>query len=148
MKFAPVGHDVFVGSWEACDQQGHDFDRVVHIYHPRCTPAKCCKAWSERPAGLYLELAEGAAISTCPTPIEEIAEFCRHPGRLLIHCTYGQQRSATLAILAKAVRGANVFDALGEVASGLWYGRGIPPFLCALPQADIYTRFAPRHAPN
>lgn len=127
---ADVGNGIFVGDFRACDQSGPSFDRVVHVWKhgdvaARATCGTClAHTWIN---GVTVNWTEGEPVSRLTIPMADLMRLFADEGRMLIHCSAGLCRSATLAIAAKAARGVNPFDALHQVAEALWRQRRVMP---------------------
>ena len=143
MRFAHVGHDVWVGEWTACDAHSNEFPLQIHLWKPYNWKEKrfCkrCHASTEthNGSGMAIEWVEGQRLAQMSVTVEEVAEYAKQPGKLFIHCAGGVCRSTTLCIVSKVARGANVFDAIRDIYSNLWDQYGNPPDWCTKTIEDV-----------
>ena len=142
---ANVGRDIWVGHRDACDKDEYPADcRILHIWredHPGNTCDKA-KDGSGRPTGdLSLEYKDGESLENMDKSIEELEEFFKIPGKVYVHCAVGQTRSPTIALIGLAVRGENVYDAVGHILADIHMSRGIVWNICLTPLREILQRY-------
>lgn len=120
-NLAPIGHDVWVGNYAACDIGGPSFDRIIHIYRDDADQTGVCKhVLGQQAGGLVIRYCEGDPLESMSVPVAEVIAYARRPGRLLSHCAAGMCRGPTLGILAVMARGGDPHEAIGAVSRGLW----------------------------
>ena len=86
---------------------------------------------------LVVNYKDGESLTKMNVSIEDIAQFSMGADPLLIHCTVGQTRSPTIAIIAKVVRGVSVYQALGEILKANWETRAVVSNFCLTPITEI-----------
>lgn len=84
---------VSVGSRWSCDDQGHRFDRRIHIQYP----GQPCTCKNQGPDDLHLTLVEKQPLGF--DVLDTIAEFSKKPGSIYIHCHAGMCRGPTVAVV-------------------------------------------------
>lgn len=154
--FAACGDNVWVGNADFCDERGDKFDVVIHVHHEKSpTPGRCKKF--EAPTGgkaadLFLRYIDGSSLTSieigdrlhgklewrsAPQALREIAAYSAHGNRLLCHCAAGLCRGPTMAVIAKVARGCTPWQAMHDVANGMWLGYQAAPQLFNLPMTEI-----------
>lgn len=144
MQLAPVGNDVWVGNFEACNATLGQFHQSIHVWHDYQNGNwRCNECLDPKGRGLIVRYCDGESLATIEN-LDRLISSCRIPGRLLIHCAMGTYRSPTLAVLAKAVRGCDPFQGMAEVARGTWghYANRQVPFFNSVPIREIVERFS------
>ena len=111
---AAVGDGVYLTSAKGCRT---GFDLTIHISkdEDRRLRKVCDAGGFAGDRHLHVDLCEEAPLSAMTPGLETVAEYCRRPGTLLIHCVAGINRGPTLAILAKLARGRGLIAATAEV---------------------------------
>ncbi len=141
----PVAHNLYVGAAPGCDDIHSHFEKVLHIWRDDHY-SNSCKFVKERLAlgsvvedsrNLVLNYRDGESLTE--GMIETAASFLKGTKETLIHCAVGQTRSPTLAVLGKLVRGANISQAIGDVAWRIWEKRKVPVNIVYIPLKDILT---------
>ena len=147
---ADVGHDIYVGNHQCCDE-GHypKAARVLHIWRSDHPLSSCKISRGEvqpNPGDLVVEYKDGQKIQCSESStIEEIEEFFRIPGLVYVHCAVGQTRSPTLAIIGKVIRGRTVYKAYADVLKGLHVHRNIIFNVCLDPTTELLSRYGHKH---
>lgn len=138
----PIGHNIYISHRDFCPRWPSS--RIIHIWR-NDMPENSCEYVHTRISGVWLptkgvivDYKDGESLANASISIEEIATFCAGGEELLIHCTVGQTRSPTLAIIAKVVRGATPFDAARDVLQANWQYRKIVSNLCLTPLKEIF----------
>lgn len=132
MRLAPVGNDVYLGSFDACDLHGGAFDRVVHLYrNGDLGSGKACRVCQDRDdtRGLRVFWREGEHVDRLSVPFDTLWDYVRQPGRLLVHCRAGECRSANVALIAKVARGCDPFDGIRDLFKATWDHKRYSPVL-------------------
>ena len=147
---AYVGHDIYVGNHQCCNIGGYpNGARVLHIWRSDHPDSSChaTKGKAEPgPDDLVVEYKDGQKIQCSEShTIEQIEEFFRIPGPVFVHCAVGQTRSPTLAIIGKAIRGCDVYQAYAEVLRGIHATRGIVFNVCLDPTTELLSRYGHQH---
>ena len=88
--------------------------------------------------GLIINYKDGESLLNADVSIERIADFFKGTDPLLVHCTVGQTRSPTIAIIGKVVRGENPYTAIANITKATWETRRIVVNLCITPLKDIF----------
>lgn len=136
--FTDVGHNIFVSHRDACDYW-QDKERVIHIWRDDMPGGNSCNAInSGNAAGLVINYKDGESLLKADVSIEKIADFFKGADPLLVHCTVGQTRSPTIAIIGKVVRGASPYTAIADIVRATWETRRIVANLCITPLQDIF----------
>jgi hypothetical protein len=137
-KLAPVGDDIWVGNFMACEANLDTFPRSIHIWHPWHAPQWICRNVTENQGrGLNVAYREHESLSNASIDPASIAAYARTPGRLLIHCAAGGCRGPTIAVLAKVARGKTVVEAQVEIRKGMLAGYNQEPEFPPVPMAEI-----------
>jgi hypothetical protein len=144
MRYADVGHGVWVGEYTACDEHGHEFPLVIHIWKPEnWSEKRFCKRLhgstdSRMGRGIAIKWAEGDRLFEIkPYSIEQIAAYAKQKGNIFVHCAGGVCLSLSLALVCKVARGCDIFDAIRDVYKGIWPSYGCPPNYTAKTIEDI-----------
>ena len=152
-QLAEVGNNVWVGNHHACDIFREKFvhqdirlsPKIIHIWHP--TQPGHCGNMTGSPSlqsshSLVIAYKEGDELRS--EVLQRIYDFAYsespiHPP-LLIHCAAGIGRSPTLALVCKVARQRNIFDAMGDVAQGMWkyYEIKVAPQFLTHPLSSIF----------
>jgi hypothetical protein len=125
---ADCGDGVWVGNRGACNHRGQSFARVVHVHNEPRDPAGVCRAarLGIGPTSLVVRYQDREPLVTATPGLRAIAEFCKAPGPLLVHCSMGGCRGPTMAVLALVSRGVAFDEAKERVRSAvLTYNQGI-----------------------
>jgi hypothetical protein len=152
LDHADVGHDITVSGFEHCDRCGHEYNVVVHIWR-QCNldEKRACRCCIERVPILFAKellergervdgffhWTEGDGLATLLPSLDLFVALAQRPGRMLVHCSHGQCRSATLAMVAKVVRGASISQAIGDVFEGVHRDRRFAPLTFYSPIQNI-----------
>lgn len=131
-QLASVGHGVWVGNHNACDIFRKQFSneprlspKVIHVWHPT-QPGHCSNMVGhpsmESSDNLVIAYREGDLFTE--KQLQSVYDFAFVSSQicppLLVHCAAGMGRSPTLALVCKVARECNIFQAMGEVAKGMW----------------------------
>lgn len=141
MQFAYVGSNVFVGNYQACDHAIKHCSRIIHIYHN--SQPGFCNNYDKTKKHLQIEYLEGTYIE--PHVIKQVYDFAAEdnvvPPLLYVHCAAGMARSPTFALICKVARGCNVFQAMGDIAKGMWkdYEIKVGPQFLTRPLTSIFN---------
>lgn len=144
MRITDLGHHVWIGDFEACDQRSAEFPRVIHIWSRENFAEKraCTLCVAGATDGLVLEMTEGDPLSA--HVLDGIAEYARPIQPLFVHCAGGVCRSATVALVCKIARGCEPFTAIHEMYKTLWTNLGYTPLFLYEPMRDILNWWAQR----
>ncbi len=112
-RIANCGSRVCVGSQWSCDDQGHLFDRRVHVQYPD----QVCPYRHVPTGDLLVTLVEKQPLGF--ELLDSIATFARQPGSLYVHCRAGMCRGPTVAVVCLVARGLTVGQAMGAVADAM-----------------------------
>lgn len=134
-QICDVGRGVFVSGLDGCDAARLEFDQVIHIVHASRKPQDTCAA-AAADSPHTVEYTDCEPLR--PGVIDYVSGVAKLPGKLLVHCAYGQCRGPTLATVALMARGAAASEALHEVTVGIWRRRRIMPHWCPAPMAQIF----------
>lgn len=135
---AYVGHEIWIGNVEACDQDHVSHELSIHIrHHKKAVPLPCRRSTNSSSEGLFLCYDDGDPLTAASVPLESIAAYARRVGRLFVHCGWGLCRSPTIALLCKVARGADPFSAMADIGRGLWEGYEAAPQFHSVPVIDI-----------
>ena len=134
-----ISHKDFCPHWERVDR-----GKIIHIWrndmpHHSCEFVDAGKVGWFPDRHLIIDYKDGESLSNANVTIQMIADFSIGTEPLLIHCTAGQTRSPTIALIAKIVRGCSVYQALGDVMKANWETRAVVSNFCLTPIAEILT---------
>lgn len=136
--FTDVGHNIFVSHRDACSQWEFK-ERIIHIWRDDMPSGNSCDAINTGSArGLIINYKDGESLHKADMSIERIADFFRGNDPVLVHCTVGQTRSPTVAIIGKIVRGVSPYQAITDIVRATWERRRIVVNLCTSPLQDIF----------
>mgnify|MGYP001585026462 CR=1 FL=1 len=143
-----IGQGIFISHRDFCPQW--TIGKTLHIWRDDLlSESYSCQFVQElRSAGqslmpdvnsrhLMVQYKDGESLTKMNVSIEEIAQFSTGTLPLLIHCTVGQTRAPTLALIAKIVRGVSVYHALADIMQANWETRGVVSNFCCTPVAEI-----------
>ena len=127
LTFTDVGHNIFISHRDACDHW-QDKEHVIHIWRDDMPGGNSCNAINAGDArGLVINYKDGESLLNADVNMGRIADFFRGTDPILVHCTVGQTRSPTIAVIGKVVRGTdpytaslNPFFIRSKVHSFLW----------------------------
>lgn len=134
-----IGHNIAISHRDYCP---HWPGRTIHIWRSDM-PENSCEFVSLQQFVLYpdrhltVHYKDGESLLAMNVSIDEIAQFSRGEKPLLIHCTVGQTRSPTLALIAKVVRGVSVYQAMADIMRANWETRAVISNFCLTPLRDI-----------
>ena len=149
--YAPIaiGQNILIAHRDFCPQWT---GKTLHIWRDDLPDASysCQFVQARRAAGqsllpsvnpqhLLVHYKDGESLTTMNVSIEDIAQFSTGTHSLLIHCTVGQTRAPTLALIAKIVRGVSVYHALADIMQANWETRGVVSNFCLTPVAEIFA---------
>lgn len=117
-QIADCGCGLFLGNLLACDH--HHVQRVCHVGH-RDQPPLCQHCLRH---GFDVEWLERDVLTE--SAIDTVARAAAGTDPLLLHCSAGLGRSATLMIVAMVVRGADPWQAMATIARAMWEQYAIP----------------------
>lgn len=118
-----------VSSLAEAERTARDFDSVISL----AGPAGGRGALKNHPRRLYCSFAdvlddtEGEGAPAGNEQVREILEFSAGAGLLLVHCEYGQSRSAAVAVGVAVARGITPGDAARELLQAHPIGRPFVP---------------------
>jgi len=140
-KTANIGNGIIVGHMDKCGAS--EALRTLHIWrgdmpHYSCS---CIKSGCAPHGDLFVCYKDGESLQTLDMPLEKVEAFFNGNDRVYVHCAVGQTRSPTLALIGKVVRGASIYDAIGDVYDALWTQRGIVANLCLTPMKELLERY-------
>lgn len=138
-RFADVGGNVWVGDVDACAAHADRFPRRVHVWRGRDRDeGRVCRFHpGGDPDGMLVSWREGEGLDAMRPTFAEVRDYLARDEPTLIHCKGGVCRSATLAVVAKVLRGRDVFDAIADVYRGLWAGYREPAWLETPTMRDV-----------
>ena len=132
-----VGHNIFLSHRDACSSWVRG--KTIHIWRDDMPNSNSCVAvQTGRANGLVINYKDGESLLNADVSIEKIADFFRGNDPILVHCTVGQTRSPTIAIIGKIVRGCSPYVAIADIVQATWEKRGIVANLCITPLKDIF----------
>lgn len=136
--FVDVGHNIFISHRDACDHW-HLKEHIIHIWRDDMPGGNSCNAINSGSArGLVINYKDGETLLNADVSMEIIADFFRGNYPTLVHCTVGQTRSPTVAIVGKIVRGADPYTAIADIIKATWETRRFVANLCITPLKDIF----------
>ena len=135
----PIGHEIIISHRDFCPYWK---GKTIHIWRDDMANNSCKFVSEGRDGGnsdlhLIINYKDGESLFNANVTIDEIASFARISESLLIHCTVGQTRSPTIALIAKIARGASPYQALGDIMKANWDMRGIVSNFCLTPVKEI-----------
>lgn len=155
MRYAELGHNVYVGGYENCPIRTIGDSLSVHIWNEyHLGRAMCPHVVNHEPDGtdhLVINYADGRPLTESSVSLDRFAEFVRDPARpLFLHCGAGLTRSPTYALMAKCVRGCDYWTAITDIVAGIRAQYSEPsnvPILFGEPLRDIWEWISRRPKP-
>ena len=138
-KPIPVGHNLFISHKDACGT-GFPLEQTLHIWRDDMPNNACDMVKRGQSFGLVINYKDGESLANIDIPYWKIDDFLSGNEPRLIHCTAGQTRSPTIAILGKLIRGATLSQAVGDVVEANWKLRDVACNLCLTPLQEILQR--------
>lgn len=137
-KPIPVGHNLYISHKDACDSHWTAFPKILHIWRDDIPSYSCNQIRGARHRGLGLHYRDGESFDNANHSIDEIADFLHGDLMTLVHCTAGQTRSPTVAIIGKIVRGCSVNQAISDIMKANWEQRRVVCNFCVTPMKEIF----------
>ena len=144
MKIAQVSDHIWVGHKDVCDQGQYPPSRRIHIWrsdHPTYSCQYVVDNAVVDDCNLKLHYRDGEPLSSIDIPLEDIREFIREDGSILIHCMAGQTRSPMMAAFALCCMGGDPYQAIATVLKATWEGYGVPFNVCLTPMQDLLVLY-------
>jgi hypothetical protein len=116
---ASVGHDIYVGNYQACDESLDSFPLSIHIQRNRDADRRCKRFLTGTGPGLVVSWREEEPLDKLSVSLDEIRAYAKQPGELIVHCHGGVCRSTQLALVCKIARGCDPYTAIGDIHRGL-----------------------------
>ena len=138
-----VGHNIIISHRDFCPHwERMNRGKTIHIWRSDM-PDNSCQFVALNKIGvnptrhLIIDYKDGESLSKANVTIQTIADFSTGTEPLLIHCTVGQTRSPTIALIAKVVRGCSIYQALGDVMKANFETRAVVSNFCLTPITEI-----------
>jgi len=124
-QLASVGNGIWVGNFHACGLKPF---RTVHIWHEKQNGV--CEFVQKGDVGhqelnyqnvqhLVINYLEGSEVPVLE--MERIWYWVQmSPADIFVHCAAGMARSTCFCVIAKVVRGCDRYQALADIAKGVW----------------------------
>ena len=132
-----IGHNLFLSHRDRCGIVIL-LEQTLHIHRNDMPNNSCHMIATGMDRGLVVEYKDGESLYNASISMDTIAGFLTGNEPRLIHCTVGQTRSPTIAIIGKLMRGATFEEAIGDIMAKTWIARGIVTNLCLNPLADNF----------
>ena len=136
-KPIPVGNNLYISHKDACGMYDFPLAQTLHIWRDDMPNNACDMVKRGQSSGLVINYKDGESLANIDVPFSEIADFLSGHEPRLIHCTAGQTRSPTIAIVGKILRGVSISQAVGDVVEANWKLRGVACNLCLTPLQEI-----------
>ena len=134
-----IGDGIFLSHRDKCPSFPYR-ERIIHIWRSDMPENSCVDILNGNAKGLVIHYKDGEPLVNASVDVQTIVDFCAQPPSepLLIHCTVGQTRGPTIALLAKIARGSTPFAAMGTIAEVSWRVRRVIPNFCLAPLKEIF----------
>lgn len=130
-----VGQGIYISHRDACGK--FLVDRILHIWRDDMPDNSCEDVAVGRATGMILNYRDGESLVKSNINLDHVASFFEKPGIVLVHCTVGQTRSPTIALVGKVVRGVSVYDAIADITRANWVARQVVCNWCITPLKEI-----------
>lgn len=143
MSIAAVGNNVWVGNFQACNEHASEFPLSIHIwYGPAGDMSGVCDCILFHRDVFDVTYSDNEPMRSASQQMESIVEYARQPGKLLVHCAAGICRAPTVAVLCKVARGCTPWQAMHDVAAGMWLAYRHAPSFGYRPLNEIFNLFS------
>jgi len=147
MNVTQVRHWLFVGNRDECNQNGHEYGGIIHIWRDDFPEHSCqyMNGYKITDCKFHytLEYKDGHKLPTVVLDNLRMAlndnylKFGKE-SKLLVHCAAGQTRSPTIVLFVLSlVERTHPFVLLQDIYDSVWRGRGKIANICHAPLKDI-----------